>query len=206
MLAIGNGAPKFVSPGDKHSSNEGETAFIAFNVEGNPPPKVTWMRGFEDLGMKQQRYKMWTKGGQDENLVILGINQCKQEDDGEYKCALKNDSGEEVFDFRFFVTVEGGMDFRAMLLKRKKPAKKAPVPEIEWLETPIDVTVKEGKSEKVVFSARLSEKEKKGRWFLRNLVICHIFSASFSNLPFSQKTQTDKMATENGLVCKDRIF
>ncbi len=82
----------------------------------------------------------------------------------------------------FFVTVEGGMDFRATLLKRKKPAKKVVQAEIEWLETPVDANVQEGKIDRVVFTARLSEKDKKGRWFLRNL-----------------KTQMDKMATELGI-------
>lgn len=134
------------------------------------------------MAMKQQRYKMWTKGGASDNVVILGIQQCKQEDDGEYKCVLKNDAGEESFVFRFFVTVEGGMDFRATLLKRKKPAKKVVQAEIEWLETPVDANVQEGKIDRVVFTARLSEKDKKGRWFLRNL-----------------KTQMDKMATELGI-------
>ena len=116
---------------------------------------------------------MWTKGGMDgENLVILGINQCRPDEEGEYKCTIKNDAGEEMFEFKVFVTVEGGMDFRAMLLKRKKPAKKAaPLPDLEWIETPNDVQVKEGKAEKVVFTAKLSEKDKKGKWFLRNLVI-----------------------------------
>ncbi len=117
---------------------------------------------------------MWTKckaeDGSNDNLVILGISQCKQEDDGEYKCLLKNGIGEALFEFRFFVTVEGGMDFRAMLLKRKKPAKKAPPVGPEWIEAPVDVKAKEGKDDKVIFTARLSEKEKKGRWFLRNLV------------------------------------
>ena len=40
--------------------------------------------------------------------------------------------------------------------------------ECEWLETPIDVSVQEGKADQVVFTARLSEKDKKGKWFLRN--------------------------------------
>ena len=132
-------------------------------------------------------FQMWTKGGLDgENLVILGINQCRSEEEGvsslfitkmmnipsfnlqDYKCILKNDCGEDTFEFKLFVTVEGGMDFRAMLLKKKKPAKKVVVLEYEWLETPVDVTVQEGKAEQITFSARLSEKDKKGKWFLRN--------------------------------------
>ena len=50
---------------------------------------------------------MWTKGGANgENLVILGINQCRPDEEGEYKCILKNEVGEETFDFKVFVTGE----------------------------------------------------------------------------------------------------
>jgi len=114
---------------------------------------------------------MWTRGGDGEgNVVILGINQCRTDEEGDYKCVLKNEHGEETFDFKFYVTVEGGMDFRAMLMKRKKPQKKAPVVAVEWIETPVDLSVQEGKCETAVFAAKLSEKDKKGRWFLRNEV------------------------------------
>ena len=102
----------------------------------------------------------------------------------DYKCTLKNDCGEETFEFKFFVTVEGGMDFRAMLIKKKKPAKKVAVLEYEWLETPVDVTVQEGKVEQITFSARLSEKDKKGKWFLRN-----------------EETLKSNLALEHGVVC-----
>jgi hypothetical protein len=47
---------------------------------------------------------------------------------------LKNENGSTEFDFKFYVTVEGGMDFRAMLMKRKVKQKKVVVKKIEWLE------------------------------------------------------------------------
>ena len=50
------------------------------------------------------------------------------------RCVLSNDNGEEEFAFKFYVTVEGGMDFRAMLMKRKVKQKKIVVKKIEWLE------------------------------------------------------------------------
>ena len=179
----GSGPPKFISPGDKHTANEGDTAYIVFDVEGDPAPDIVWNKGFKDLS-SDARFKIWTKGGADgENLVILGINQCRQDEEGDYKLILKNCNGEETFDFKFFVTVEGGMDFRAMLLKRKKPAKKVAVLEYEWLETPIDVSVQEGKADQVIFTARLSEKDKKGKWFLRN-----------------EETMKSNLALEHGVV------
>ena len=50
------------------------------------------------------------------------------------KVVLKNVHGTVEFAFKFYVTVEGGMDFRAMLMKRKVKQKKVVVKKIEWLE------------------------------------------------------------------------
>lgn len=122
-------------------------------------------QGFKDLDM-EPRYKTYTDGNTGQ--VILGIKECRQEEEGDYKCVIANEHGEAEFAFKFFVTVEGGMDFRAMLLKRKVKQKKVVVKTIEWLEKPVDVTVQQGKCDQVVFTARLNEKEKKGKWYLRN--------------------------------------
>ena len=59
---------------------------------------------------------------------------------------------------------------RAMLLKRKKKQKKVVVKTYEWIEKPIDVKVQQGKAEEVIFTAKFSDKEKKGKWYLRNNV------------------------------------
>ena len=59
---------------------------------------------------------------------------------------------------------------RAMLMKRKVKQKKVVVKQIEWLEKPVDVMVQERRDERAVFTARLSEKEKKGKWYFRNNV------------------------------------
>ena len=47
---------------------------------------------------------------------------------------MTNENGTEEYSFKFYVTVEGGMDFRAMLMKRKVKQKKIVVKKIEWLE------------------------------------------------------------------------
>ena len=59
----------------------------------------------------EPRYQTYTDGTQN-NAVILGIKECRQEEEGDYKCVLKNSHGEAECDFKLFVTVEGGMDFR----------------------------------------------------------------------------------------------
>ena len=53
---------------------------------------------------------------------------------GDYRAVIRNEHGEVEFAFKFYVTVEGGMDFRAMLMKRKVKQKKIVVKTIEWLE------------------------------------------------------------------------
>ena len=57
-----------------------------------------------------------------------------------------------------------------MLMKRKRPQKKVVVKKTEWLEKPVDQECQEGKIDKITFSARLSEKEKRGKWYLGNNV------------------------------------
>jgi hypothetical protein len=161
----GKGPPKFIGPVDKHSCNEGENGYVAFQIEGNPVPTVEWFKGFKNLNI-EPRYKFWTEGSK--NQIILGVNQCRQEEEGAYKAVLTNDHGEEEYEFNFYVTVEGGMDFRAMLMKRKKPQKKVVVKKVEWLESPVDQECQEGKIDKITFSARLSEKEKRGKWYIGN--------------------------------------
>merc|ERR1719186_1206217 len=66
-----------------------------------------------------------------------------------------------------YITVAGGMDFRAMLMKKKKPAKKV-VEKVEWIEEPVDRCIKEGTCDEVHFTAKVSVKGKKAKWYLRN--------------------------------------
>ena len=75
---------------------------------------------------------------------MLGFQKVKQEDEGEYRCAelvfkgffcsilflrceIENEHGMQEHLFSLYVTVAGGMDFRAMLMRKKKPAKKVVV-------------------------------------------------------------------------------
>lgn len=91
----------------------------------------------------EPRCKSWTNGpGQ----IVLGFQKVKQEDEGEYRCVfgyifsgnyfciiyfprceIENEHGMQEHTFSLYVTVAGGMDFRAMLMRKKKPAKKVVV-------------------------------------------------------------------------------
>ena len=74
----------------------------------------------------------------------MGFSKTKQEDEGEYRCEIENEHGMVEHVFSLYVTgieeekkglsinfikfpVAGGMDFRAMLMRKKKPAKKVVV-------------------------------------------------------------------------------
>jgi len=148
-------------PCEKISGNEGQTIYIQLDVEGDPPPTVEWFKGFKDLAM-ESRFKRWTDGATGQ--VVMGIENIKQEDEGAYKCVLNGDIEHE---FSVYVTVEGGMDFRAMLMKRKKPQKKV-VEKFEWIEEPQDRSIKQGTCDEISFTCKLSHKGKKAKWYLRN--------------------------------------
>jgi len=159
---------RFVAkPPDKFSGSEKENLFVMLEVFGDPVPRVEWYKGFKDLASEGEgsRFKTWTDG--ESGSVILGVENLKQEDEGSYKCILNNGGEDVEHEFNIYVTVEGGMDFRAMLMKRKKPAKKV-VEKFEWIEEPTEKKVKQGKCEEVSFTAKLSHKGKKAKWYVRN--------------------------------------
>lgn len=157
--------PKFVGkPPDKFSAVEGDQVFMFIPVEGDPPPKVEWFKGFKELS-QEPRAKQWTDGKS--GCAILGLEKTKQEDEGAYRCVLTSEKGEVEHEFSVYITVAGGMDFRAMLMKKKKPAKKV-VEKVEWIEEPVDRCVKEGTCDEVHFTAKVSVKGKKAKWYLRN--------------------------------------
>merc|ERR1712086_953405 len=122
---------------DKFSSTEGENVFCTIDIVGAPIQ------------------------------AILGFSKTKQEDEGEYRIEIENEHGMVEHAFSLYVTVAGGMDFRAMLMRKKKPAKKV-VEKVEWIEEPVDRQIKMGTVDEVRFTAKLSAKGKKAKWYMRN--------------------------------------
>jgi len=171
--------PKFIKPADKFSSTEGETVYCFVEVVGDPVPEVTWFKASKDLAT-EPRCKIWTKGP---NQSICGFTKTKQDDEGAYRIEATNEHGTVEHEFSLYVTVAGGMDFRAMLMRKKKPAKKV-VEKVEWIEEPVDRTVKQGTIDQVTFRAKLSVKGKKAKWYIRN-----------------QDTQKSKVHYEHGVEC-----
>eukprot|EP00096_Caligus_rogercresseyi_P014915 TRINITY_DN737_c0_g1_i1.p2 TRINITY_DN737_c0_g1~~TRINITY_DN737_c0_g1_i1.p2 ORF type:complete len:893 (-),score=284.60 TRINITY_DN737_c0_g1_i1:6951-9629(-) len=165
LSARGKEAKFVAKPQEKFSGSEKDNIYVNLEIFGDPVPKVEWYKGFKDLSMEGGRFKAWTDGPS--NSAVLGVEHVKQEDEGAYKCIVSNEHGESEHEFNIYVTVEGGMDFRAMLMKRKKPQKKV-VEKFEWIEEPVDRNIKQGTCDEVSFSCKLSHKGKKGKWYLRN--------------------------------------
>ena len=91
--------------------------------------------------------------------VTMGLRNCKAEDEGDFTCVLTSGKGKAEMDFKLFVTVEGGMDFRAMLMKKKVKQKKIIVQKIEWIEPLFDIEAQENKDLQIIMTAKLSVKE-----------------------------------------------
>jgi len=118
------GPAKFADkPCDKWSGTEKETIYCKLEVWGDPVPTVAFYKGFKDLS-SDPRFKIWTDG--DSNQAILGVEGLKQEDEGAYRCVLNEGTDTEVeHEYSIYVTVAGGMDFRAMLAKKEKASQKS---------------------------------------------------------------------------------
>ncbi|GLH11535.1 Putative titin length, partial [Gryllus bimaculatus] len=71
----------------------------------------------ELLQMEGGRFKFVTDG--ETNSITLCIRKVKPNDEGKYKIVVSNIHGEDSAEMQLFVSDASGMDFRAMLKKRK---------------------------------------------------------------------------------------
>ncbi|KAF6210873.1 hypothetical protein GE061_013984 [Apolygus lucorum] len=127
------------------------------------------------------RFKTITDG--DTNSITLCIRKIKPNDEGKYKVVVSNIHGEDSAEMMLYVSDASGMDFRAMLKKRKyakwgkekepdfgdlKETEK-PVPTLKkverkqesFLKPLVDQYAKEGKDKKVAFEAVFSKENSK---------------------------------------------
>ena len=135
----GPGKPALSGGNDKYNVNEGETVFVTLNIEADPVPtaeQIEWIKdGAKDMSVFP-RCRLYTNGP--DGTVTMGLKECKAEDEGDFSCIVTNAKGSDTFNFKLFVTVEGGMDFRAMLQKKKVKQKKIVVQKTEWIEPLFD--------------------------------------------------------------------
>jgi hypothetical protein len=79
----------------------------------------------------------------------MGLKECKAEDEGDFTCTVTTSAGTATHEFKLFVTVEGGMDFRAMLMKKKVKQKKVTTTKMEWIEPLVDRECQQNKDKQV---------------------------------------------------------
>ena len=115
------------------------------------------------------RCKLFTNG--ENSTITMGLKECKADDEGDFSCTITTSAGTANVEFKLFVTVEGGMDFRAMLMKKKVKQKKVVVTKMEWIEPLTDREVQQGKDKQVIMTAKLSKGGYKGKWYQRNETI-----------------------------------
>ena len=166
------GKPSLSGGNDKYNVNEGETVWVTLNIEADPvpsPEQIEWIKGGAKDMSVFPRCKLFTNG--DDGTITMGLKECKAEDEGDFSCTVTTAKGSASFDFKLFVTVEGGMDFRAMLAKKKVKQKKIVVQKMEWIEPLFDQECQQGKTPQVVMSAKLCVSGMKGKWYQRNETI-----------------------------------
>ena len=163
------GKPVLTGGNDKYNVNEGETGFVTLNLEADPvpaPEQIEWIKGGAKDMSVFPRCKLFTNG--EDGTITMALKECKAEDEGDFSCTVTTAKGTASFDFKLFVTVEGGMDFRAMLAKKKVKQKKIVVQKMEWIEPLVDQECQQGKTQQVVMTAKLCVSGMKGKWYQRN--------------------------------------
>ena len=88
---------------------------MTVQVEGNPAPTFKFYKGVSEL--IEGRYKFLTDT--ETNTITLCIRKIKPNDEGKYKIVVSNIHGEDSAELTLYVSDSSGMDFRAMLKKRK---------------------------------------------------------------------------------------
>lgn len=92
------------------------TGYISVQVEGTPAPTFKFYKGVTEI-IEGGRFKFLTDG--ETNTITLCMRKCKPNDEGKYKIVISNIHGEDTAEMQMYVSDSSGMDFRAMLKKRK---------------------------------------------------------------------------------------
>ncbi|KAK7065507.1 Immunoglobulin like [Halocaridina rubra] len=182
------GPPVIVDVQQKYTAVEDQNGYIDLIIEGNPIPKIKFFKGFTEI-IEGGRYKVHTDG--ETNCVTLCIRKTKPNDEGTYRVVVTNEHGEDSAEMELYVSDASGMDFRAMLKKKKyakwkkdnedpdwgdlKETEKEQKPQLRkvekkqesWVKPIIDLTVKEGKDKIAKFEGEFSKKDSKAKWFFK---------------------------------------
>lgn len=93
-----------------------QTGYITVQVEGIPAPTFKFYKGVTEI-IEGGRFKFITDG--ETNSITLCMRKVKPNDEGKYKIVVSNIHGEDTAEMQLYVSDSSGMDFRAMLKKRK---------------------------------------------------------------------------------------
>ncbi|VVC89475.1 unnamed protein product [Leptidea sinapis] len=188
LKPLGNdGPPSIVDVQENYTAVEDQTGYITIQVEGNPAPTFKFYKGVTEI-IEGGRFKFITDG--ETGLITLCMRKVKPNDEGQYRVVISNIHGEDSAETILYVSDSSGMDFRAMLKKRKykkwgepkedpnwgdlkeveKPLpalKKVEKKQETFLKPLVDQNAKEGKDKKVVFEAIFSKPNSKPKWLFR---------------------------------------
>lgn len=105
------------------------TGYISVQVEGCPAPTFKFYKGVTEI-IEGGRFKFLTDG--DSNTITLCMRKAKPNDEGKYKIIVSNIHGEDSAEMQMYVSDSSGMDFRAMLKKRKYAKWGQPKDDPDW--------------------------------------------------------------------------
>ncbi|CAH2099215.1 unnamed protein product [Euphydryas editha] len=188
LKSIGNeGPPQIVDVQESNSAVEDQTGYLTVQVEGNPAPTFKFYKGVTEI-IEGGRFKYITDG--ETGTITLCMRKVKPNDEGKYKVVVSNIHGEDSAEMQLYVSDASGMDFRALLKKRKyakwgekkedpdwgdlkevekpiPPLKKVEKKQESFLKPLVDQFAKEGKDKKVTFEAIFTKPNAKPKWFFR---------------------------------------
>lgn len=98
-------------------------------MEGSPAPTFKFYKGVTEI-IEGGRFKFLTDG--DSNTITLCMRKVKPNDEGKYKIIVSNIHGEDSAEMQMYVSDSSGMDFRAMLKKRKYAKWGQPKDDPDW--------------------------------------------------------------------------
>nr|CAD7193696.1 unnamed protein product [Timema douglasi] len=110
------GPPVIVDVQESYTAVEDAVGYITIQVEGNPPPTFKFYKGMTEI-IEGGRFRFLTDG--ETNSITLCMRKVKPNDEGKYKIVISNVHGEDSAETQLYVSDSSGMDFRAMLKKRK---------------------------------------------------------------------------------------
>ncbi|GAU87381.1 hypothetical protein RvY_00244-2 [Ramazzottius varieornatus] len=167
-------------------TTEDATAYFAVVVEGNPVPEIKWYKGTREV-ITEGRVMLKTDGTS--NQAFLFIKKARHTDEGKYRVVATNSVGSDEAEITLFVSAGGdaGMDFRALLQKRKYDKwgieeedpnwgdlkhleqekielKKRDAKKDHFMKELFDIRLKQGKDKLARFECVFSRPDQKPKW------------------------------------------